>query len=190
MARYEVREDKREPLWDRIDRSRIELTVFVTLFLGALVLAVDIIVAVGIVLLFLFDVGLGADVWGDFLSLIGWTSLIAASLGIVYVAWALLRSREWVLDALQATLVPTGEMLPTKYALKDMAIASGFDVAPALHVIATANVNAFVFGQPHKRPVVGVTQGLVDRLDLDQQRGGNHLGDRGHGAHEPLLACR
>ncbi len=170
MARYEVREDKREPLWDRVDRSRIELTVFVTLFLGALVLAVDIIVAVGVGLFFLFDVGIGADAWGDFWSVIGWTSLIAAALGIIYVAWALLRSREWVLDALQATLVPTGEMLPTKYALKDMSIASGFNVAPALHVIDTANVNAFVFGLPHKRPVIGVTQGLVDRLNIDQQR--------------------
>jgi hypothetical protein len=80
------------------------------------------------------------------------------------------RSKNWVMNALQATLVPTGEMLSTKYALKDMAIASGFEVAPALHVIETSNVNAFVFGQTGKRAVVGVTQGFVDRLSIDQQR--------------------
>jgi Zn-dependent protease with chaperone function len=170
VARYEVREDKREPLWDRVDRSRIQLVVFVTLFLCALVLAIDIVVAVGMGTFFLADIQLGAELIREFWSFIGWTSLISFSLGAIYVTWALLRSKNWVMNALQATLVPTGEMLSTKYALKDMAIASGFEVAPALHVIETSNVNAFVFGQTGKRAVVGVTQGFVDRLSIDQQR--------------------
>lgn len=60
--------------------------------------------------------------------------------------------------------------MPTKYALKDMAIASGFDVAPAMYVIETPNVNAFVYQRGHHRAIVGVTRGLTTRMTSDEQR--------------------
>ena len=71
---------------------------------------------------------------------------------------------------LGATISPKGEELPTKMALKDMAIAAGMAPAPALYVLETTNVNAFVFAASRRRPIVGVTRGLVDRLPVDEQR--------------------
>ncbi len=51
-----------------------------------------------------------------------------------------------------------------------MAIASGFEVAPALYVMETGNANAFIFAHRSRRAVVGVTRGLVERMDEDEQR--------------------
>jgi Zn-dependent protease with chaperone function len=75
-----------------------------------------------------------------------------------------------LLDRLGATFVPKGEWLPTKMALKDMAIASGLQVSPSLWALDTPNVNAFVFAAPGHRPVLGVTRGFVERFSVAEQR--------------------
>ena len=172
MSDYEVRKKHIEPLWDRIDRNRIELALFVLLFLVSSAIGLDLVL--GISLMGLFFIGDSPVWWTTIWENIGRIFFISTLVALVgagtYVAWALTRSEKWLLGRVGAELAPLGEFLPTKYALKDMAIASGYDVAPALYVMDTNNVNAFIFGHSQRRAVVGVTVGFVERLEIDEQR--------------------
>jgi Zn-dependent protease with chaperone function len=165
-----------EPLWDRVDRNRLRLLAYLVVFAGTFAALVALAVAaLGGLTLLLFDEG------GDrsALQMVGrwvfadgpWRPVaVGLLLAVAYEAWALLRSERWLLKRLKATLVPRGELLDSKLVLKDMAIAAGFDVAPSLHLLDTPNVNAFVFRARDRRPVVGVTRGLVTRLTVDERR--------------------
>ncbi len=176
MATYEPRRGSIEPLWDRVDRNRRGLAVFVLVFI--VLLSTFIVLCISAVLLVFAVVGLSAleEVSGRLTVREVWLPAILGALpvalaGVVgYVAWAMTRPEHWFADRLGAVLAPRGELLEVKHALKDMAIASGFDVAPALYVIETPNVNAFLFGRSGRRAIVGVTRGLVERLEITEQR--------------------
>jgi len=167
-----MRPHRVEPLWDRVDRNRIELAVFVLLFLAASAAGSALVLALGLLVLLVLSQDPEAWQWllGNVDRAFAVVCLGAAALAGAYVAVALSRCERWLLRRFEAEIVPPGELLPTKYALKDMAIAAGFEVAPALYVIETRNVNAFVFGKGRRRPVVGVTRGLAERLTVDEQR--------------------
>ncbi|MBE0417198.1 MAG: M48 family metalloprotease, partial [Coriobacteriia bacterium] len=167
-----VRPHRIEPLWDRVDRNRTELAVFIGLFL--LASAAGSALTLALVLAALVILTRDPVVWEWALTHAG-TSFALVCLGGVafaalYVAFALSRSEKWLLRRFGAVIVPRGELMPAKYALKDMAIAGGFEVAPALYVMETRNVNAFVFGKGRRRPVIGITRGLAERLTVDEQR--------------------
>ncbi len=173
---YEVRRDRIEPLWDRVDRNKIQLVAFLALFFVAATLTLSIlaVVAVAIAAVIVFVAALESGLWipGEGLATAAIAIVACSAIGVVvYMLWSLARDERWFARRLGATLVPTGEALPTKYALKDMAIASGYDVAPALYVIETLNVNAFAYQRGSRRAIVGVTRGLMERLDPDEQRG-------------------
>jgi Zn-dependent protease with chaperone function len=91
-------------------------------------------------------------------------------LAVIYEVWALARDERWLLRRMEASISPKGADIPTKLVLKDMAIAAGMPIAPALHVLPTRNVNAFAYRAPGRRAVVGVTQGSLTRLTIDEQR--------------------
>jgi Zn-dependent protease with chaperone function len=176
VAAYEVRKKHIEPLWDRVDRNRVRLATFVVLFFAAATLVIGVFLALALVLVWAVIYGVevlefgvlpsGRSAWAQLWGVFG-----VAGVGVLgYMIWALTRDARWFAHRLGATLVPTGELLETKMALKDMAIASGYPVAPAMWVIETANVNAFVFGRGARRPIVGVTRGLTERLAADEQR--------------------
>lgn len=99
-----------------------------------------------------------------------WPLVAGFVFAIVYEAWSLARDERWLLRRLDASISPKGEDLPTKMALKDMAIAAGMPVAPALYVLPTLNVNAFAFRAPGRRAVIGITRGSITRLTVDEQR--------------------
>jgi len=172
VATNEVRKKRIEPLWDRVDRNRVELALFVLLFLVSSAIGMD--VLLGVALLGVFLLGASPGWWTQVAANLGSvflvSSLVAMAVAAGYAGWALTRSEKWLLERLDAVLVPLGEMLPTKHALKDMAIAAGYEVAPALYLMETSNVNAFVFAHSHRRAVVGVTRGFVERLAVDEQR--------------------
>lgn len=167
-----VRRERIEPLWDRVDRNRLELAFFVALFLLAAALgsALMLLLAFALVLLLTQDPVVWEWVVRNAALSFAVVCGLGAALAGAYVAVALTRSEKWLLRRFGAAIAPKGELLPTKYALKDMAIAGGFDVAPALYVMETTNVNAFVFGKGRRRPVVGITRGLAERLTVDEQR--------------------
>lgn len=174
----EPRRSRFEPLWDRVDKNRFKIAAYIALFVIVSVLAANLTVIItGIMaVLFIFR-GSHAEWLTDpsgltdgFLMAVQWTSV---SIGVIALAWSLFavtRSEKWLIRALAAELIPTGEALDTKMMLKDMAIAAGMQVAPAMYRIHTPNVNAFIVAAPGRRPVVGVTQGFIDRLTLPQQR--------------------
>ncbi len=183
MADYQVRKKHIEPLWDRVDRNRIGLAIFLLLFFVGMSLFVALLlfafvacldVAIALVFAFFAEefarsgIGLGAilQIWGYFPHMVAVSALAVVG----YMAWSLGRDERWFARRMHAKIAPKGEMLTTKYALKDMAIASGFDVAPALYVLETDNVNAFVFQHGKRRAVVGVTRGLTTRLSEGEQR--------------------
>lgn len=175
MARYEVRENRREPLWDRVDRNRVRLIAFLVAFFAVSTISLALFAVIALLVIGVFVLAyafrMGLDLSGVRPAAIGIGLLVAAGgASLVYMVWALTRDERWFSRRLEAPLAPKGELLETKYALKDMAIASGLDVAPALHVIETPNVNAFVFGWGNRRPIVGVTRGLTERLTVDEQR--------------------
>lgn len=173
-GRYSVRESRREPLWDRVDRNRVRLAVLlVSFFVGtsiALAVLLALTMAIALVWIASWVVEVGPTMAGALLGLYPW-ALVSAGVAVLgYMAWALGRDERWFAKRLGATLVPTGDLLPVKYALKDMAIASGMPCAPALYVLDTPNVNAFVYAKGRRRAIVGVTRGFVDRLEVDEQR--------------------
>lgn len=160
-----------EPLWERVDRNRWRLVGY----LGGFWIASTLWIA-GLVWLMPAAVWLNAvyrssepvvDTW--------WPSplvilAVAGSISALYAWWSLARSDRVIRNQLGAVFVPKGELYETKMVVKDMAIASGMPVAPTLYRIATPNVNAFAFHAFGRRPILGVTDGLVSRLTLDEQR--------------------
>lgn len=176
------RPDRRraEPLWDRVDRNRLKLMRFLVLFALATATWFGVVafLVLGVIVLFTAEAGafevaegalsivFGAGAAAGFLRL--W--LAGLVLAALYEWWALSRSERWLLRHLRAELVPKGDLIESKMALKDMAIASGETVAPSFHLIENSTVNAFVFASGSRRPALGVTRGLVDKLTIAEQR--------------------
>lgn len=167
------RKDHTEPLWNRIDANRIRLAIFIVSFVAVSVASFDVFLIMPLTaLLVLRTMGDGsaetafAAFWGIVIPL-------SVAYGAVATGWTiftLLRSERWLLKRLGATLIPTGEQLETKMALKDMAIAAGLPVAPAMYLLETSGTNAFVFAARRRRAVVGVTRGLLAKLTVDERR--------------------
>jgi Zn-dependent protease with chaperone function len=164
--------DRMEPLWDRVDRNRMKLALTVLLFVAGNVVGIDLLVVVAALPVILFKslYSTAAVVGGTLLDVLVWTSVFAVAMAVVWSVVALTRSERWLVRRLGAVIVPKGEALPTKFALKDMGLAAGITPAPALYVLETSNVNAFAFAASKRRPIVGVTRGFIDKLPLDEQR--------------------
>lgn len=168
---------RREPLWDRVDTNRLKLAAYVALFVIAVVIVFDAIFFIFagcaslVVLAELGQVGLlRSAVRAGPGVLFSYFSLIMGVVALAWALWTLARSEKWLLVRLGATLVPKGELIDSKMALKDMAIAAGLPMAPSFHLIENSTVNAFVFSAHRRRAVLGVTRGLVDKLSVDEQR--------------------
>ncbi len=168
---------RREPLWDRVDANRVKLAAYVVLFVLSVVLVVDVVLLVfgGCLVAFLMA---RAGAWGQFETVfgrgpVGPMSYLSLAIGVSALVWALItlsRSEKWLLKRFGAVLVPKGDLVDTKLALKDMAVAAGLPISPALHLIENSTVNAFVFSAHRRRAVLGVTRGFVNKLDIDEQR--------------------
>ncbi len=161
-----------EPLWDRVDRNRFKLALTVLVFVLGTVIGLDAVLALlGLPFLFFATLnGTQAQAAALLGTVLAWASGIAAVLALAWTGVGLSRSERWLLRRLGATIVPKGDELPAKHALKDMALAAGITPAPAFYVLETGNVNAFVFAASRRRPVVGVTRGFLDRLSAEEER--------------------
>ncbi|MBE0477409.1 MAG: M48 family metalloprotease, partial [Coriobacteriia bacterium] len=177
MARTTPRAPVRlEPLWLRVERNRVKLALFIGGFLLACVLAAEVLVLVPLLsLVFLQGWQAGnlspsARLAGAVPDVAAWVAAGSVVLGVAYVGVTLARPVRRLLPAIGAERAPRGELLPTKHALKDMAIACGVQVAPEMYVVESTSVNAFVVGWGRERPVCVVTRGLVERFHADEQR--------------------
>ncbi|HET6351123.1 MAG TPA: M48 family metalloprotease [Coriobacteriia bacterium] len=169
---YQPRRDRHEPLWDRVDRNRVELAIFICVFVLVAVAVLDVMATV---VLGVFGVMVMGSVrqsitLGQLESVFVGSSLLFLVLSLLWVGVSLRRPEKWVVKRFGAQFVPKGAELPTKMALKDMAIAGGLPMAPALYLLPQSSVNAFVFATGRRRAVCGVTRGFIDKLSVDEQR--------------------
>lgn len=175
---YLTRESRREPLWERADKLRLQVLGYTIAFVVASGLGLAAVLGTAFMLGWLI---LGAEQagfseeffrtwWESALLVYALAFAIGAVPAAIWAAFAATRSETWLLRFLHAGLVPRGVLLDTKMAVKDMALAGGIDPAPALWLVDTPNVNAFVYHAPGRRSVIGVTRGLAERLPVDEQR--------------------
>lgn len=163
-------------MWIRVERNRFKLVAYLVVF--ALVTAVFTALVIAVAAWFALMLTDDGPEAGMLALLARWVMddglwrpyLLALAGSAIYELWAMSRPERWLLRRLDATIIPKGEHLAAKMALKDMAVASGLTVAPAMHLLDTPNVNAFAFKAPGRRPVVGVTTGLLERFTVDEQR--------------------
>lgn len=166
-----VRVDRIEPLQRRIERNRWRFVGFMLAFTGItaalLFVALGLIAAVAVLMV----VGTVAE---PAPATLGTPLAIALAVSVVTAwAWALtrlVRSEVSLVKRLDARVLPGGALLPTKSVLRDMAIAAGLLRTPPLYVIDTPKVNAFVIGRSAERVRIGVTRGLLERIEPDEQR--------------------
>lgn len=173
MAATRPRRGRIEPLWDRIERNKLKTAVFVTLFVLAAAISAGVLVAAGGI--FLGVVLVSADGFDDYFRayphLVGSALFIGAGLGILHVLRTLTSPHRRLPVLFGAQLSTTGTLLPTKSALKDMALAAGYRHAPPLWVIPDCDrVNAFVVGLSESSAIIGVTRGFTERLSIGSQR--------------------
>jgi Zn-dependent protease with chaperone function len=169
--RTRARRDRREPLWDRIDRNRLKTGLFITAFVGAAALSAAVMVGAGG--LFLGFAFIRGDT--DFYSALPWLMLgalvLGAILAVFHVARMLTRPEERLPGLFGAVPVQRGMMPETESALHDMALAAGSRVPPRLWLIDDCErINAFALGLHERNTIIGVTRGFADRLSADDQR--------------------
>ncbi len=160
-----------EPIWDRVEHNRTKLAIFIACYL--LVYAAS----AGLVTFAVQSAWVGmvmpgsGRAWSD-AALSSWAvSAVASLAGVVHVVGALAAPERRLRARLGAVPAPQGEYVRSKKALADMAIAAGFEFPPPLWVIPDCErVNAFALGREYPRTIVGITQGLADKLDKDEQR--------------------
>jgi len=169
-----VRRDRVEPLWDRIDRERLKVAVFLTLFVIAVAASAGLLVGAAMMLA---GILLVTDPRSApfFFAAVPYVATASVGIGAVaaaaYAARSLTHAERRLLRRFGATWVDKGERLETKSALHDVALAAGYEHAPPLWVIEGCDrINAFALGMSPNSAVVGVTDGFLDRLDPDDQR--------------------
>lgn len=163
-----------EPLWVRVDRNRIQLAVFVVLFVsGSAALLSLAFVAVPGALIGAFGAGelLDGDAWFANLPCV----VLAAFGGLLLVggfmaAVQLSNAEDWVRSRFGGRPLADGEAPSLTQAVADMTIATGLASAPQVMMLPDPSINAFAIGTDRGRATIGVTQGLLAGMDGDEQR--------------------
>lgn len=168
-GRTQPRKDRIEPLWDRIDSSRVKIVLFLTLFIGAGALAWAVVVA----LLAAAVVVLAGSQAQPYVYAYAFVAglLLGGGLATVHAVRNLTGTRSLLPRRLGAVPVAPDALLAVRSTLQDMAIAAGFGYTPSLWIIeGSTRINAFAVGTSEQDAVVGITRGFADRLSADAQR--------------------
>ncbi|MHB1017405.1 MAG: M48 family metalloprotease [Coriobacteriia bacterium] len=173
-----VRVGRIEPLQARVAGNRWRFVGFMTSFILAMALSAAVVVmllASLAALALVFGRGPamagGADGPGQLVLRAGAVAFaVALVLATVWALYRLAGSELRLLDCLGARIVAGGDLRSTKSALRDMSLAAGLPKTPQLYLIDTPGVNAFVLGRSVDRVRIGVTRGLLERIDIDAQR--------------------
>lgn len=167
------RRGRSEPLWDRIERNRLKVAAFVSVFVAAAAISLAVMVGIGglVVAGALTERGSGAD----FLATLPWVTFggfaLGVALAVAHIRRMLTRPEERLPGAFGAVPVQRGSLPETESALHDMSIAAGCPGVPRLWLINDCDrVNAFALGMNERATIIGVTRGLTDRLSADDQR--------------------
>jgi Zn-dependent protease with chaperone function len=167
------RRGRSEPLWDRIERNRVKVALFIGAFVVAAAVALALMVGLGGLLVAgaLTEQGSGAD----FLAALPWVTaggfLLGVGLAVAHVSRMLTHPDQRLPGLFGAIPCQRGSLPATESALQDMALAAGLPVPPRLWLIEDCErVNAFALGMEEGVTIVGVTRGLVERTSADDQR--------------------
>ncbi len=173
-----VRVGRIEPLQRRVDRNRWKFVAFMLAFTTFVSVGFAIVVASGLgvaLAWYLAWIFRGNDpLVAHPMALAGQVLLL--SFGMSFVAsgaWALVRlarSDVTLIRRLDARVPRPGTYLPTRSALRDMAIAAGIKPVPTFYIIETSRVNAFVLGRSLSRVRIGMTTGMIEKIPLGEQR--------------------
>lgn len=167
-----------EPLRTRIAKNRWKLVGFIVAYTTGMALSAALTIGFAATLLFAtilvrYDPLMFAD-GSEALAAIGRVTLVGFVLSLA-IAWAwsisrLVRSDLDLVERLEAVMPEPGTWLPTRRVLHDVSLAAGMKKVPALYVIDTPRVNAFVLGRSPERTRIGITRGMLERVPLDEQR--------------------
>ncbi|MCE5203330.1 MAG: M48 family metalloprotease [Actinomycetia bacterium] len=167
-----VRTNRIEPLWRRVERNRVRLYALMLSYVVAVAgtLTLLIVSLAFIVLSFSPEalVVLGATAKPG--TIAAWSFTVCSVIVAVALAVQMSRSEAFLLRRLEARPVPPKKMPEVRSVLRDMSLAAGVTPSPALYVIETDRVNAFVVGRTPRRAAVGVTRGFAEKLSRDDQR--------------------
>jgi Zn-dependent protease with chaperone function len=164
-----------EPLWVRVDRNRLKLALFVSMFVGgsAALLSLALVAVPG----YLIAWGLGAvqviegTVW---IARLPWVVLATfgglLAIGGLLAAIQLANAEDWVRSRFRAVPLEPDRWTGTTSAVEDMSIAAGLGAPPALLVLDSDAINACAIGTSRRRPTIGVTRGFLSELDEGEQR--------------------
>lgn len=166
---------KTQPLWVRVDRNRLKLTVFVTLFVsGSALLLTGALVGVpgGLFgLIFTADEPDYASwYWHDFRMALIIALGVLLLLGAIAAAVQLANAEDWVRNRFKGAVAAAGEHPAFEDVVRDMAIAGGLSETPGIVVLDTPAINAYALGTSRSRAVVGVTRGLLETVPVAEQR--------------------
>lgn len=164
-----------QPLWIRVDQNRVKLALFVVFFVAgsAVLLSVAFIgvpgVLIGSVLASGDDVS-AMSYWSGLLRVYLGTLGVMLVVGALMAAVQLANAEDWVRNRFSASDLPPAESPGLASAVHDMTIAAGLAETPRLLLLDSDSVNACAIGMSRKRPVIGVTRGLLAALDPGEQR--------------------
>jgi Zn-dependent protease with chaperone function len=164
-----------QPLWARVDANRVKLGAFVALFVaGSALLLASALVAVPGALF-----GWANQTWLPMAEpALYWERCalaFAAAVGVllllggVAAAVQLANAEDWVHNRFKGA-AHDDDASPLTRAVSDMAVAAGLAQSPRVSVLDLASVNAFAIGTTRKRPLIGVTRGMIEALSEDELR--------------------
>lgn len=149
------------PLWSRIEANRLRLLARVLTYITTVNLTAGSLVAVGAWLL-LASLGIPGTERVHYV--VGIYTLVSiASLALVSIV--LLEdpsSIAWDLGAVEA---PSDALPSIRRALETARLITGVASVPRLYVMPNTSVNAFIASAPQRRPLIGVTNGLIAALN-------------------------
>lgn len=167
---------RQRPLWVRVDENRIRLAVFVLAFVlgSALLLTAALVGVPGGLFGVVWTADLSPDTadayWSDLVTALLVAMGVLLGIGALVTAVQLSNAEDWVRNRFKGRALRPGEQPGLERAVSDMAIAGGLSGMPALVVLETNAVNAYALGTARSHATIGVTQGFLDAVPVDEQR--------------------
>ncbi|MBA4370148.1 MAG: hypothetical protein C0418_01030 [Coriobacteriaceae bacterium] len=164
-----------QPLWARVDANRVKLSVFVGLFVAgsALLLTLALVAVPGYLLAWgagQIELADAAEWYARMPLVIGGAFLVMLAVGAIIAAVQLSNAEDWVRARLKGRDVAEGEAPRFASTVHDMSLAAGLPEPPRIVVLDSPSVNAFAVGTTRRRPLIGVTRGLLDALTEGEER--------------------
>jgi Zn-dependent protease with chaperone function len=158
-----------EPLRVRVDRNRVRFVIFLIAFVAgsAVLLALAFVAVPGSL------IGLVVDTPHYYSTL---AIVVAAAVGVLLALGGIAagvqvaNAEHWVRSRFRGAELDPDAHSSLVRAVDEMSIASGLPEPPRLLLFDVPSANACAIGASRKRPIIGVTQGLIDSFTPGEQQ--------------------